>query len=78
MHTDRQIIQAIAEHLGLSIEDIDRETSLTDDLSLGPMELNDLLSALMEQFDITFSPEDTENLKTVGDLVMLVEDTMID
>lgn len=72
------IIQAIAEHLGLSPEDVDRQALLREDLNLGPIELNDLLIFLSKRFQITFEPEDTENLKKVEDLMVLVEDNLLD
>lgn len=78
MANDKEIIQAIAEHLTLSPEDIDKEANLREDLSLGLIELNDLLNALALKFDIIFNPEDIENLHTVEDLVSLVEDNLIE
>lgn len=78
MTDQKEIIQAIADHLGIIPEDIDKEASLKDDLDLGPIELNDLLNYLAHKFDITFSQEDTEELNTVGDLVLLVEDNLIE
>ncbi|QQG43277.1 MAG: acyl carrier protein [Candidatus Daviesbacteria bacterium] len=73
-----EIIQAIAEHLGLSPEDIDKTASLRQDLNLGPLELNDLLSDLSKRFNIAFDSEDIKELDTVNDLIILVEDNMID
>ncbi|OGE36403.1 hypothetical protein A3B45_01985 [Candidatus Daviesbacteria bacterium RIFCSPLOWO2_01_FULL_39_12] len=78
MSNEIAIIKAIAEHLGLSPEDVDRGATLRDDLNLSPIELNDLLSALAKQFDITFQSEDVENLNRVEDLIVLVEDNLID
>lgn len=78
MTADKEILQAIADHLGLSVEDIDRNSHLRDDLELGPIELNDLLHILSEKFSVTFDPEDTENLQTVDDLIILIEDNMIE
>lgn len=78
MSNEIAIIKVIAEHLGLSPEDLDRGASLKDDLNLGPIELNDLLSSLAKQFDITFQPDEVENLNRVEDLIVLVEDNLID
>ena len=75
---EKQIIQAIAEHLGLAPEDVDLQGRLREDLNLGPVELNDLLHYLSENFDVFFAPEETEHLQTVQDLVVLVEDNMIE
>lgn len=78
MNNETEIIQAIAEHLGLAPEDLDRQSLLREDLNLGPVELNDLLHDLSRQFDVIFSPEDTLNLKTVEDLIVLVEDNLLE
>lgn len=78
MTSQRDIIQAIADHLGLTPEDIDKSSHLQDDLGLGPVELTDLLNDLSVKFDIVFSPEDTDNLQTVEDLIVLVEDNLIE
>lgn len=78
MNTDKKIIQVIADHLGLAPEDIDRHADLRDELNLGPVELNDLLNELSEKFDVIFSPEDTESLQRVEDLIVVVEDNLIE
>lgn len=78
MITDKEIIQAMADHLGLSPEDLDRYSTLKDEVGLGPIELNDLLTNLSQKFNISFDPEDVENLKTVNDLVVLIEDNLIE
>lgn len=75
---EREIIQSIAEHLGLSSEDIDREALLREDLGLGPIELNDLLGELASKFKITFNPSDVDELKKVEDLIVLVEDNLLE
>lgn len=78
MSQETEIIQAIAEHLGLSAEDVDRHALLRDELGLGPIELNDLLSDLSQKFDISFDSEEVENLKSINDLIILIEDNLID
>lgn len=76
--TEAQIIQAIAEQLGLSPEDVDRGALLREELNLGPIELNDLLSNLSLKFKVSFEPDDIEHLNKVEDLVSLVEDNLLD
>lgn len=75
---EKEILQAIAEGLGLSSEDMDRNTLLREDLGLGPIELNDLLNNLSQKFSITFDPSDVDSLKKVDDLIVLVEDNLLD
>lgn len=78
MPTSLEIIKAIAEHLGLNAEDIDRHALLREELNLGPIELNDLLSDISSKFNVTFDLSDIENLHKVDDLVNLVEDSLLD
>ncbi len=76
--TELEIMKVIAEHLGLSVEDLDRNADLREELSLGPIELNDLLSHLALKFDMIFEPEEIEDLQKVEDLIVLVEDNLLD
>lgn len=78
MNQEAKIIQAIAEHLGLSVEDLDRHALLKEELNLGPIELNDLLSDLSQKFDVSFDPEEIENLKRIDDIIVLIEDNLLD
>ena len=75
---DAQIIQAIAEQLALSPEDVDRGALLREELNLGPIELNDLLSNLAQKFNISFESDEVEHLNKVEDLIVLVEDSLLD
>ncbi|OGE29554.1 hypothetical protein A2867_00130 [Candidatus Daviesbacteria bacterium RIFCSPHIGHO2_01_FULL_40_11] len=78
MNQEAKIIQAIAEHLGLSVEDLDRHASLREELNLGPIELNDLLSDLSRKFDVSFNQEEIENLKRIDDIIVLIEDNLLE
>lgn len=78
MNQELQIIQAIAEHLGLSAEDLDRQALLKEELDLGPIELNDLLADLSQKFDVSFDDLEIENLEKIDDLIVLVEDNLLD
>lgn len=78
MNQDVQIVKAIAEHLGLAPEDLDRHALLREELNLGPIELDELLSDLARKFNVSFDPEDVDNLKKVDDLIIFIEDNSID
>jgi acyl carrier protein len=72
-----QIIQKIADFLSVSPQDIDKSANLREDLELGPLQLNDLLSSLSHEFNISIDPEDIDDLETVDDLVVVIEDNML-
>lgn len=75
--TSTEIIKAIAEHLTLNPEDLDRHALLREELGLGPIELNDLLGSLSHKFNITFDATEVKNLHKVEDLISLVEDNLL-
>ena len=74
----QQVVDEIAKHLGVTPQDIDLNASLAEDLGLGPVERADLLSALSQKFHITFESVGIENLQTVNDVVVQVEDLTLD
>lgn len=75
--TETEIIKTIAEQLGLTPDDVERNLFLYEDLNLGPIELNDLLSKLSQKFNITFEPDQIEHLNKVEDLIVLIEDHLL-
>lgn len=74
----QQVIEEIAKHLGVTPQDIDPNAPLSEGLGLGPIELADLLSALAESFHVTISPNDVEGIRTVNDIVVLIEDLSLE
>lgn len=77
MPDQKEIISTIAEYLGISLTDIDRSSDLREDLGLGIIELNDLVSKLSQHFQITFDSEEVAGLQTVDDLIVLIEDNLL-
>lgn len=73
-----EVIEEIAKHLGVSPQDIDVNASLAENLGLGPVELSDLLQALSQRFKITIEESGVENLQTVNDIVVLIEDLSLE
>ncbi|MBI4037363.1 acyl carrier protein [Candidatus Daviesbacteria bacterium] len=78
MADQKQIIEAIAEILTLPVGDIDPTASLQDDLGLSRMEVADLFHNLAAKFNIIFDPSETEQVKTIGDLIDLIEDKSLE
>lgn len=78
MSNQKEIIEAIAEHLTLPVSDIDLESHLHDDLGLNRVEVADLFTGLSRKFNILFDPTEMEDIETVGDLVDLIEDKLLE
>lgn len=78
MSDQKKIIEKIAEYLSLQVADIDLEAHLKDDLGLNPAEIADLLDHLSQNFGIVFDSTEISQVKTVGDLVDLTEDKLLE
>ncbi|KKS13482.1 hypothetical protein A2617_00570 [Candidatus Daviesbacteria bacterium RIFOXYD1_FULL_41_10] len=78
MENQTKIIEAIAEHLTLPLADIDMEADLKDDMGLNPAEVADLLEHLSRTFNIIFDGSDILQIHTVGELVEMVEDKLLE
>lgn len=78
MSDQKKIIEAVAENLGLPPADIDSELHLGDDLGLNPVEVADLLGDIAKRFNIVLEPDEPSQVKTVGDLIELIEDKLIE
>ena len=59
--------------MGVNIADLKPETSLTDDLNADSLDLFQIIMSLEEEFGIEIPTEDTENIKTIGDIEAYLE-----
>jgi acyl carrier protein len=74
----KQVIAEFAQHLGVTPQDIDLSASLAEDLGIGPVEMADLINFMSEKFKVTFHRSDIQNLRTVNDLVVAIEDLSLE
>ncbi|HHU74724.1 MAG TPA: acyl carrier protein [Clostridiales bacterium] len=63
-----KIKELVAEQLGVEVKDLTNETSLKDDLHADSLDLFQIIMSLEEEFDLEIPTEDTENIKTIGDI----------
>ena len=68
-----KISEIIAEELSVSKEEIALETHLQDDLGADSLDAVELVMTIEEEFEIAIPDDETQNLKTVGDIVRFVE-----
>ncbi|NLY49151.1 MAG: acyl carrier protein [Clostridiales bacterium] len=68
-----KVKEVVAGHLGVKIEDLKPETSLTEDLNADSLDLFQIIMELEEAFDIEIPTEDTENIKTIADIEAYIE-----
>ncbi len=62
---EAKVKDAVAEQLGLSVEEIKNEASFMDDLGADSLDLVELVMAFESSFGITIPDEDSAELTTV-------------
>ena len=68
-----KIREIIAEQTGEDIEEITMETNVKDDLEADSLDLFQIINDIEDEFDVKI--ENVEDIKTVGDVVKLVEES---
>ncbi|MDD3958028.1 MAG: acyl carrier protein [Candidatus Izemoplasmatales bacterium] len=71
-----KLIALIASELSVSKEGIALETDLQDDLGADSLDAVELMMAVEDAFNVSIPDEDTQGLRTVGDILRLVENKM--
>ena len=66
----------LAEQLDIDEDLITSESSIVDDLGADSLDIVDLVMSLEDEFDTEIPDEAIENIKTVGDIVHFIEETM--
>ncbi len=73
MATFDDVQQLISEKLSVDAADVKPDSSFIDDLGADSLDLADLVMAIEEQYQIDFANEDTEQFKTVSDVVNAID-----
>ncbi len=70
---DIMVRDLLSEKLGIDFHSINETTCLADDLDIDSLDLIETITELERKFKIKISDEDTEKLKTVGDIIHFVK-----
>ena len=68
-----RVQEIIAEKLDLDPEEITMESSPDDDLEADSLDVIEIITALEDEFNITFQQEDLQEMEKVSDLVSYIE-----
>lgn len=64
----------ITEQLGVDESEVTPEADFVDDLGADSLDTVELVMALEEEFGIEISDEDSEKIKTVGDVIKYIDE----
>ena len=68
-----KVKEIIAEQLEIDKDEITMETNLVEDLEADSLDLFQIINDIEDEFDVKI--ENIENIKTVGDVVKIVEES---
>ena len=73
MSTFEQVKGMLVEKLGISEDKVTLESEIIKDLGADSLDLVEMLLSLEETFGVTVSDEQTESIKTVKDIVDIID-----
>lgn len=73
MSTFEQVKGMLVEKLGVSEDKVTLESEIIKDLGADSLDLVEMLLSLEETFGVTVSDEQTESIKTVKDIVDIID-----
>ena len=70
---EERVIDIVCENLGVSKEQVARNTSFQEDMGADSLDIVELVMELEEEFEITIPDDQAEKIKTVGEAVDYIE-----
>jgi acyl carrier protein len=67
-----KVRKLISKELNLKEEDIKLESKITEDLGADSLDAVELIMAIEDEFGVSVSDEAAQNIRTVGDIVELL------
>ncbi len=71
--TFEKIKELLSKQLGIAKESITLESEVIKDLGADSLDIVEMLMGLEEEFGIEVSEEEAVNLRTVGDIVAIID-----
>ncbi|MBQ1504758.1 MAG: acyl carrier protein [Oscillospiraceae bacterium] len=68
-----KVANILAEQLGADVNDINDSTDIINDLGADSLDVVTLLLCIQDEFDVSISDEEAQELRQVGDIVSYIE-----
>ena len=73
MAVEDRVIEIVSEQMGVSKDQVNKETSFVNDLGADSLDTVELVMEFEEEFDITIPDEEAEKIQTVGQAIDYIE-----
>ncbi|MBR5310147.1 MAG: acyl carrier protein [Oscillospiraceae bacterium] len=71
-----KVREILCDQLEIDPDEITLDTDIISDLGADSLDLVDFVMSLESEFDKEISDEDLENIKTIGDVVSYIENSL--
>ncbi len=71
-----KVREILCEQLEINSEEVDLDTDIVNDLGADSLDFVDIVMSLEDEFDKEISDDDLENIRTVGDIVSYIENSL--
>ena len=68
-----KLLQILADQLDMEVEELTDDKSFTDDLDMDSLDMVEMTVELEQELGVSFEQEKLAEIKTIGDLVDLIE-----
>jgi acyl carrier protein len=68
-----RVVEIVSEQMGVSKDQVLKETSFVNDLGADSLDTVELVMEFEEEFDITIPDEEAEKIQTVGQAIEYIE-----
>ena len=68
-----KVKELIASQLNKPVEDITEDKEVVKDLGADSLDVVEMIMSLEEEFNVSVPEDDAMNIKTVGDIINLIE-----
>jgi len=71
---ESKILELLSEHFGIPVSEISGSMELRKDLVATDLEIADFFQTIESTFNVTISPQDSQQMQTVDDLISYISD----
>lgn len=73
MELQEKVVKLVSEATKMDSSNITQETNFIDDLNLDSLDMVELMMKMEDEFGIEIPEDETENLKSIGDVVSYLQ-----